>query len=263
MLAAMSVRIAWLGTLCTVSGLWAQPDDTQFFEERIRPVLVANCQSCHSEQVRTSGLSLTSREALLEGGTRGPAVVPGSPERSLLIAALERSTALQMPPAEPLAPVEIEAFRAWVRRGAAWGEAAGDPATASSLWSLKPVRRPRTPAVERAGWVRNPIDSFVLSRLEAAGLAPAPQADRRTLIRRVSLDLTGLLPSPDEVRQFVDDSAPGAYARLIERMLESPHYGERWGRHWLDIARYADTNGYSIDGAALDLALSRLGDQGA
>ena len=241
-------RIAWLCAVCVCPALWAQADAVRHFEERVRPILATKCQICHGDQVQTSGLSLASREELLKGGMRGPAVVPGSPDQSLLLAALEGSGPLQMPPTGPLAPEEIEALRAWVRSGAVWGEAPGAPAAAATLWSVRPIQRPNPPEVSRVDWVRNPIDNFVLARLEAAGLDPSPDADRRTLIRRASLDLTGLLPDPIEVRNFLDDSQPGAYQRLIERLLESPHYGERWGRHWLDIARYADTNGYSIDG---------------
>ena len=241
-------RLATLSAVFIAPGLWGQTDEIRHFEEKIRPVLATKCQICHGEQVQTSGLSLTSREALLKGGTRGPAIVPGSPDESLLLAALEQSGPLQMPPTGPLDTEEIEAFRTWVRAGAAWGKAAGAPAEAATLWSFKPVRRPDPPEVRGSDWVRNPIDNFVLARLEDAGLDPSPAADRRTLIRRASLDLTGLLPDPSDVRAFLDDDQPGAYGRLVERLLESPHYGERWGRHWLDIARYADTNGYSIDG---------------
>jgi hypothetical protein len=231
-----------------VPGLLAQSDEIRLFEEKIRPVLASKCQSCHSDQLKTSGLSLVSREAVLEGGGRGPAVVPGNPTDSLLLAAIERAGALQMPPTGPLSADDVEAFRAWILHGAVWGQEAGDPGAAAALWSLQPVRRSELPPVKTADWVRNPIDNFVLCKLEEAGLTPSPQADRRTLIRRVSLDLTGLLPTPEEVQAFVEDARPGAYSRVVERLLQSPHYGERWGRHWLDIARYADTNGYSIDG---------------
>ena len=153
-----------------------------------------------------------------------------------------------MPPTGPLAGNEVAAFRQWIQDGAVWGSAAAAPGQAQSLWSLHPVRRPEPPPVRNPHLARNVIDHFVLAKLDAAGLEPSAEADRRTLIRRASLDLTGLLPTPEEVRAFVDDERPNAYPRLVDRLLESPHYGERWGRHWLDIARYADTNGYSIDG---------------
>ena len=242
-------KLASLSAVCVGPVLWGQTDEVRHFEERVRPILATKCQICHGDQVQTSGLSLASREELLKGGMRGPAVVPGSPDASLLLAALEGSGPLQMPPTGPLQPEEIEAFRTWVRNGAVWGKAPRVPATAATLWSVKPIQRQNPPEVNQVEWVRNPIDNFVLAGLEAEGIDPSPEADRRTLIRRASLDLTGFLPDPTEVRAFLADNQPGAYGRLIERLLESPHYGERWGRHWLDIARYADTNGYSIDGA--------------
>ena len=244
----MARRLALLGTLLCAASLWGQSDSTRFFEERIRPVLATRCLACHSDDLRTSGLSLASREAALHGGARGAAIVPGSPDESLLLAAIEQSGALKMPPTGPLGSEEVQAFRAWIRGGAAWGQEAGDPVAAQSLWSLRPVKRVEPPRIRDPGLTRNAIDRFVIAKLEEAGLEPSPEADRRTLIRRASLDLTGLLPTPKEVQAFVEDKEPGAFARLVNGLLDSPHYGERWGRHWLDIARYADTNGYSIDG---------------
>lgn len=245
---AVRCRIVPVIAVLSVASASAQSDSVRFFEEKIRPVLATRCLSCHSEALQTSGLSLASRESSLRGGGRGPAITPGSPDESLLLKAIEPTGPLQMPPTGTLPDAEIEAFRTWIRDGAAWGNPPGNPASAVSLWSLRPVRRPEPPSADGQGWGRNPIDAFVLAKLESEGLEPSEAADRRTLIRRVSLDLTGLLPSPAEVRDFVNDEEPGAYGRLVEWLLESPHYGERWGRHWLDIARYADTNGYSIDG---------------
>ena len=244
----MPRSLAHIGILLALPALGAEADTTRFFEEEIRPILATRCLSCHGEQVKTSGLSLASREAAIHGGARGSAIVPGSPDESILLAAIEQSGDLKMPPTGPLANDEVEAFRSWIRAGAVWGREAGEPAAPESLWSLRPVQRSEPPAISDPGHARNSIDRFVVAQLEQAGLAPSPAADRRTLIRRASLDLTGLLPSPDDVLAFVDDTGPGAYARLVDRLLDSPHYGERWGRHWLDIARYADTNGYSIDG---------------
>ena len=241
-------RLALLCTLLCAASLWGQSDSTRFFEERIRPVLATRCLACHSDQVKTSGLSLASREAALHGGTRGAAIVPGSPGESVLLAAIEQSGDLKMPPTGPLPAEEVEAFRAWIRGGAAWGPEAGDPVAAQSLWSLRPVKRVEPPRIGNPDLARNAIDRFVIAKLEEAGLEPSPEADRHTLIRRASLDLTGLPPTPKEIDAFLEDREPGAYARLVNRLLDSPHYGERWGRHWLDIARYADTNGYSIDG---------------
>ena len=244
----MHGKLLALGALLVPAALPGQENAVRFFEERVRPVLAARCQSCHNDQLKTSGLSLGSRAAALQGGTRGVAIVPGSPEESQLMAAIEHSGQLQMPPTGSLSDREIEDFRTWIRGGAAWGKAGGDPAIAEALWSLRPVRRVEPPPVGSGRVARNEIDRFILAKLEEAGLEPSPEADRHTLIRRASLDVTGLLPTPQDVRDFVEDDAPGAYGRLVERLLESPHYGERWGRHWLDIARYADTNGYSIDG---------------
>ncbi len=244
----MARKLVFLGALLAPAALWGQDDAVRFFEERVRPLLATRCQGCHNEELKTSGLSLASRETALQGGTRGVAIVPGSPENSQLIAAIEQSGPLQMPPTGPLSDSEVEDFRTWIRDGAVWGNAGGDPAAAMALWSLRPVQRVEPPRIRNADLARNAIDQFILARLEAEGLEPSPEADRRTLIRRASLDITGLLPTPEEVREFVEDDSPDAYGRLVERLLESPHYGERWGRHWLDIARYADTNGYSIDG---------------
>ena len=244
----MARTLALLSALTCIPVAHGQDESVRFFEERIRPVLATRCQACHNEELKTSGLSLATREATLAGGTRGVAIVPGSPADSLIVAALEGDGALSMPPTGALSDEEVQAFRTWIADGAAWGADSGDPVPAAALWSLQPIQPSSPPDVSAPDWVRNPIDSFVLAKLDEAGLRPSPEADRRTLIRRASLDLTGLLPSPEEVRRFVEDTEAGAYARLVERLLKSPHYGERWGRHWLDIARYADTNGYSIDG---------------
>ncbi len=247
-LAAMDLRLVLVGALLVPAAGWGQGDAVRFFEERIRPMLATHCQGCHNDQVRSSGLSLNSRQATLKGGTRGGAIVPGSPATSRLITALEHSGPLRMPPTGRLSDQEIEDFRIWIGHGAVWGKSTGEAATVEALWSLRPVRRVDPPSVRHAAFARNEIDRFVLARLEAKGLKPSPEAARHTLIRRASLDVTGLLPTPEEVREFVEDDLPDAYERLIERLLDSPQYGERWGRHWLDIARYADTNGYSIDG---------------
>ena len=243
----MAFRIATV-MLLHVLVLQGQGDPVQMFEQKIRPVLTAKCQLCHNEQLKTSGLSLVSRESVLQGGKRGPAVIPNQPEDSLLLAAIEAGGALQMPPTGALSPNQVASFRTWITNGAVWGENARKQANVMTLWSFQPIRRIEPPKVHQTDWVHNPIDNFILARLEQEGLMPSPEADRRTLIRRLSLDLTGLLPTPGDVQSFVGDDQSGAYERLVDHLLDSPHYGERWGRHWLDIARYADTNGYSIDG---------------
>jgi uncharacterized protein DUF1553/uncharacterized protein DUF1549/cytochrome c len=217
------------------------------------PVLQQNCVACHNDQTRTSGLSVLSRESLLTGGNRGPAVVPGKASESLLIRALRHEGDLKMPPTGKLPAEAVAAVAEWVDRGAPW-MAGSQPtrtgvAKSSTHWAFQPVKRSPVPTVRDASRVRNPIDGFVLARLEREGLSPSPEADRYTLIRRLSIDLIGLTPSADEVQQFVSDPRPDAYERLVDRLLASPHYGERWGRHWLDVARYADSNGYVRDGA--------------
>ncbi|QDU19221.1 PSD1 and planctomycete cytochrome C domain-containing protein [Urbifossiella limnaea] len=221
-----------------------------FFEKQVRPLLAEHCHSCHSAKANKArgGLTLDSRDALLKGGESGPAVVPGQPEKSLLVTAVHGTRAeLQMPPKGRLRPAQVAVFEKWVKDGAVYpgGTVAAAPpspqsAEARQFWSFLPLRRHPAPAVKDVAWTRRPIDSFLLAAMEARGLAPSAAADRRTLIRRASFDLTGLPPTPEEVAAFETDTAPDAYDRLIERLLASPHYGERWARYWLDLARYAD-----------------------
>ncbi|MHB1308440.1 MAG: DUF1553 domain-containing protein, partial [Limisphaerales bacterium] len=231
-------------------------EQLEFFESRIRPVLVDHCHSCHSataDRIR-GGLRLDTREAWRKGGDSGPAVVPGDPEASLLIEAVRYTNPdLEMPPkGQRLSPAQIADLETWVRWGAPDPRGAESPTSAGSTdlekarshWAFQPVIKPAVPAVRDATWGRNAIDAFVLSGLEAAGLAPAPAADGRTLLRRVTYDLTGLPPSPDEMDAFLGDPSADAYERAVDRLLASARYGERWGRYWLDVARYADTKGY-------------------
>ena len=245
----MAIFIAW-----AVFPLAAQEEPSErfsadairFFENEVRPVLLNKCAACHNDKLRTSGLSIENREAILQGGSRGEAASPGLPEESQLIHAVRRQGELKMPPGGPLVPRELSALVRWVEMGLPWPARPTDTTADGSgtHWSFRPIRRPREPAVSDALWARNPIDRFILGRLEQEGLQPAPEADKTTLIRRLYVDLIGLLPTPEEVDTFVADSRPDAYERLVEQLLESPHYGERWGRHWLDLARYADSNGY-------------------
>jgi mono/diheme cytochrome c family protein len=226
------------------------PSSEAFFEARVRPVLVDNCLSCHGPEKQFGGLRLDSPEAAREGGDNGAAVEPGKPAESLLIEAIEHTGDLKMPPRKKLPDDQIATLRAWVEVGAPWPKSVEVEASKSkgndtaTHWSFQPVKEPALPSVSRPDWVANPIDAFVLARLEAAKLEPSPSADRRTLIRRLSYDLIGLPPSPEEVEAFAADESPGAYDQLVDRLLASPHYGERWGRHWLDVARYADSKGY-------------------
>ncbi|MEX0714065.1 MAG: DUF1549 domain-containing protein, partial [Pirellulales bacterium] len=223
------------------------------YRQDIQPILAENCYRCHGPDEQESGLRLDRRSGVLEGGYSGAAVVPGKSGESLLIAAVTGTgDASKMPPeGEPLSAKEIRLLKAWIDQGAAAPDDEADGAgdrRGSSHWSFQPLAHPAIPAVNNAAWVRNGIDAFVLARLEAEGLAPSPEADRATLARRVSLDLLGLPPPIEEIEEFLADARDDAYERLVERLLASPHYGERWGRHWLDQARYADSNGYTIDG---------------
>ena len=242
------IRRLTIAALLVAAALPAQTDNVRFFEEKVRPILANNCLGCHNDQAKMSGLSLASREGAMLGGNRGSAVIPGQVDESLMVEAVRRAGALKMPPTGPLPPEDVESLVLWIRSGAAWGEPSGRQRATASHWSFQPIARREPPAVRNKEWARNPIDNFVLSKLEGKGIEPSSEADRRTLIRRLSLDLTGLPPSPQEVQQYLEDSAPGAYERVVDRLLNSAHYGERWGRHWLDVARYADSNGYSIDG---------------
>lgn len=226
------------------------PEQVRFFEMKIRPLLHDQCVTCHSNDKMTSGLSLESRQAILAGGNRGPIVHPGKPDQSKLIEVVEYQGALKMPPTGKLKSEQIEDLKRWVELGLPWPDATApgtEKQVSSNHWSFRPPVRYAPPKIKNASWVRNPIDSFILARLEREGLKPSPEVDRVTLIRRLSLDLLGLPPSPAEVDQFVADSRPDAYEKLVERVLASPHYGERWGRHWLDTARYADSNGFGLD----------------
>ena len=235
----------------------AQTEKLHFFEQQIRPLLIEHCYECHSGEEGKGGLRLDSREAILTGGDSGAALVPGDAEASLLVDAVRYGDIYQMPPEGKLADREVAALIKWVNAGAVWptadtpepspGESSETAAsTANSgleFWSFQPPQNPTPPTVQNRTWPRSDLDRFVLAKLEAAGLEPAPPADRRTLIRRATFDLTGLPPTPEEIETFLEDDAPDAYARMIDRLLSSPRYGERWGRHWLDVARYADSNG--------------------
>jgi hypothetical protein len=220
------------------------------FAKDIAPVL-SRCQPCHGASAAMSGLRLNSRESALAGGNSGPVIQIGRSADSRLIQLVAGTGKLVMPPAGArLSGEEIGLLRAWIDQGAKWPEAfqfAGTKARANTHWSfIAPERKP-PPPVRNDAWVRNPIDAFVLAKLESEHIEPSPEASRSTLIRRVSLDLTGLPPTPEEVADFVADTKPDAYERVVERLLASPHYGEKWARHWLDLARYADSDGYEKD----------------
>jgi hypothetical protein len=222
-----------------------------FFEAKVRPALIEHCYPCHSTGAAKAkgGLRLDDRDATLAGGDSGPAVVPGRPGESLLIRAIERGGEVEpMPPTGKLPDATIADLRRWIERGAVDPRVARDPSPAAR-WALRPIGRPAVPAPDEAGrrWVRGPIDAFVLDRLRREGLGPSPEADRRTLIRRVTFDLLGLPPTPEEVEAFVADPALDAYERLVDRLLASPNYGERWARRWMDLAHFAETHGHDQD----------------
>lgn len=221
-------------------------EQLRFFENHVRPVLAEHCLKCHGPKKQWAGLRLDSRDALLKGGDTGPAIDPRKPASSLLIRAVRHEDEnLQMPPEEKLSVRQIADLTRWVEMGTPFPDAS--PASARSRdpnhWAFQPPVDRSLPSVMNVAWAESPIDRFILAKLEEEGVPPAPPADRRTLIRRVTFDLTGLPPTPSEIEAFWADERPEAYARLVDRLLDSVAYGERWGRHWLDVARYADSNG--------------------
>jgi cytochrome c553 len=236
----------------------AEPTDSDdaFFERQVRPLLAEKCFSCHGRGQRKGELSLDSRAGVLQGGESGAAAVVGKPEESLLVQAVGYAGDIQMPPDAKLSDREIEILKRWVAMGLPWpAETAGtsslrEPGKVTDddrgFWSFRPIVQPPLPAVQETAWPRKPLDYFILSRLEAEKIEPVAEADRRTLIRRATFDLLGLPPSDSEIEDFVGDAEPDAYERLIERLLNSPHYGERWARHWLDVARYAEDQAHTF-----------------
>ncbi|MAT46021.1 MAG: hypothetical protein CMO35_01170, partial [Verrucomicrobiaceae bacterium] len=235
-------------------------EDLAFFESKIRPLLAERCYECHSARASKvkGGLLLDSREGVQKGGDSGPVLVKGEPGKSLLLKALSyRDSDLQMPPEGKLADSEISLLREWIERGAPdprdepVGSVAVEPGIdyeeGRKFWSFVPPVSHEFPGVQAPEWPRKELDHFVLARMEEAGLSPAPEAGRRTLVRRAYLDLHGLPPTTEQVQAFVHDDRPDAWKQLIDELLASPRYGERWGRHWLDVARYSDSNGMDED----------------
>jgi cytochrome c553 len=221
------------------------------FDRDVAPILVRRCLSCHDNSAKKGDLDLSRKTAAFTGGDSGPVIRPPKPEESLL---WQRVSKEEMPPKKPLPAAERDVLRDWIASGAKWGS---DPIdifryttenrAGYDWWSLQGVVRPEPPPVKNAAWPRNAVDHFVLAKLEAAGLSPSPEADRRTLIRRLSLDLLGLPPTPEEVNVFIEDRRADAYERLVERLLDSPHYGERWARHWLDVVHFGESQGFERD----------------
>lgn len=235
------------------------PHDLEFFEQKIRPVLVEKCYECHSAEAAKGNklkgnLLLDTREGSRRGGDSGPAVVPGKIDESLIVSALKHESFI-MPPTSKLSAAVAADFEHWIQRGAPDPREGGAGKVATidfekarrEHWAFQPMQQPSPPAVQNKKWVRNEIDAFVLAKLEEKNLAPSVEAGRTTWLRRVTFDLIGLPPSPEEIAAFVDDRSPDAFERVVDRLLDSPHYGERWGRHWLDLARYADSSGFHND----------------
>lgn len=259
----LAVVLVLAGAIAAQGGEPASTDASEsvaFFENEVKPLLTAHCLKCHGGNQAKGGLSLTSRDRVLKGGDSGSAVSLDTPGESLLLEAVNYSS-YEMPPSGKLADEQIAVLTRWVELGLPWGEAFehGEPPADDhappgvneankAFWSFQPVVAPAPPAVDDV-WVRNPIDAFVLARLQQAGLQPAPAASKSALLRRAYYDLIGLPPSPEEAAAFLADDSPDAFERVVDRLLESPHYGERWGRHWLDLVRYAETNSYERDGA--------------
>jgi cytochrome c553 len=244
-----------LALFLVLPGLFAQPAaptsaGDEFFETEVRPLLVEKCAKCHGDVKPRGGLKLTSRAEILKGGDGGPAVVPGKADESLLLKAVRYQGEPRMPPQGKLTARQIEVLDRWVRQGAPWPGAKDAPAAKDGrltitddhrrFWAFQPFKAGPLPAVRNAAWPRSAPDHFILAKLEAGGLAPAAPADRRTLLRRATFDLIGLPPTPAETEAFLADDSPRAFARIVDRLLASPLYGERWGRHWLDVVRYAD-----------------------
>jgi len=233
------------------------PQQEEFFERKVRPLLSARCWKCHGSKKQEGGLRLDTRSAMVKGGESGPALVPGKPDQGLLVEAIGYK-GLEMPPDGKLKAAEIAVLLRWIKMGAPWptGKIAppktgqkSDPQStirdvAKTHWAFQPVRKPVPPVVkDRSDWVRNDIDRFVWAKLRQKALAPSPRADRKTLLRRAYFDLIGMPPTPAEAKRFLSDRSADAFARLVDRLLSDPRYGERWGRHWLDVARYSDTKG--------------------
>ena len=261
--AALALLVGTVAAVGRPASAWAEDAaGLEFFEKQVRPLLVARCYECHSAQAKKvkGGLLLDSRAGLLKGGDTGPAVVPGKPKESLLIDAVNYGELYQMPPKSKLPAEEIAVLTKWVEMGAPWPEEAvatassPDPTRSFDLarrkaehWSWRPLQKYPLPNVKDASWPRQPFDRFVLAKLEEKRLSPAPRADKRTLIRRAYFDLIGLPPTPEEVEAFVKDDSPQAFATVVNRLLDSPQFGERWARHWLDLVRYAESRGHEFD----------------
>ena len=250
MLALIPVRWAVLiaAALLAEAAASAAPSPVSF-RDQVLPLLEQRCQICHPADGGQSGLALTSYAALNKGGKHGAAFVPGQPDASLLVKQISGAKPAMPMAAEPLDAASIELIRRWISEGAKNDTPAGEDSTGGTWWSFRPIVRPQAPKQDSL-WPKTPIDHFVLAKLNEKNLAPSAEAGRRILIRRLTYDLHGLPPGTEQVEEFLNDTDAGAYEKLVDRLLASPRYGERWGRHWLDVAHYGESHGYDKDGSS-------------
>src|SRR5262245_51938363 len=249
-LVGLCIAFAWIPFVIGSPPSPAAANQQVQFARDIRPLFEKSCYGCHGPKLQMGGLRLDSKKTALAGGQSGKAILPGSASESLLYKRIAGIGAQARMPMEgdPLPDAEIALVRTWIDQGAEWPDGTGaDVAEVKRHWAFIPPKRPAVPRIGNSRWPANPIDNFVLARLEKEGLPPSPEADRVTLLRRLSLDLIGLPPTIQEVDAFLADKSPNAYEKQVEKLLSSPHYGERWGRHWLDAARYADSDGFEKD----------------
>ncbi|MCH2129165.1 MAG: DUF1553 domain-containing protein [Pirellulaceae bacterium] len=261
----LALAILCLAYLVVPGRAAAQTDQAQFFEKSVRPLMAKHCFRCHGPKTEKSGLRLHTADRLFQGGHTGPVVVPGKPDESRFIQLIRGIGELRMPPDAELPDSEIAILEQWIRDGAVWPEyplqpkaVPDDPDESTSFtsgelayWAFQPVQPPQPPTVNDESWIESPIDRFILAKLEAAGLAPSPPADKYQLLRRVTFDLTGLPPTAEEIADFLADESPEAFTTVVDRLLESPGYGERWGRHWLDVVRYGESAAHDGNNAYL------------
>ncbi|MBH56115.1 MAG: hypothetical protein CMJ82_02890 [Planctomycetaceae bacterium] len=245
----LMLSLVWISMLAT-TGVWGQDID---YTRQIKPLLIQHCADCHGTDVQEGGFRVDTGGLVVRGGDRGLSVVSGKPEESLLMKVLEGKGDIPQMPLEmdPLTDAQIKLIRDWITQGARLSEQESSTAIGrrkSDHWAFQPIKRPDVPKVNDNNWVNNGIDSFILKRLSKEGLSPSKTAVKATLIRRVYLDMLGIPPTPEQISKFQNDDSPAAYEQLVDQILSSPRYGERWGRHWLDLARYADSNGFTIDG---------------
>jgi hypothetical protein len=246
--------------LSLAAGLAAaqSPEDVEYFEKNVRPLLAAKCQMCHSTQLKTAELDLSSAEGFVKGGASGPIINKEHPEQSALLQVVSYETNLKMPPMGKLADAEIAVLKEWIDRGSAWPGAAevklekpkkevGFTAEQKAWWAFQPVADPAPPAVKNEAWAKTAVDRFILAKLEEKSLTPAQKADKAVLLRRASYDLTGMPPTKADLEAFLADESPEAFEKAVDRLMDSPRYGERWGRQWLNVARYADSTGNDED----------------